>query len=226
MLMLAFVSALAVTAIAEPVPVAKLRCNVQHPSAGLTKHYWESIAHAIHSMDLDSLKTFNPKAGIDNGIPTVNIDLHNGPKVLDSAPQLPAPSADFATDSMALVDAVLSRVGKSDDGLGPNWTPLERLVHNFHMRDLWAKIRPVFKSIEVDENTCKCLTSDLQANGIRPAVEWIASHYARGTPITLLNRPIPVLNDHKTWAIWRDRLIHYYTPEAIHDAAYFLKCLA
>jgi hypothetical protein len=194
------------------------------PKAGLTEKYWESIAHAIHSMDLDSLKTFHPNAGPDNKIPTVNIDLHNGPKVLDFAPQLEKPSEDFATSAMALVDTVLSRVGKSDDGLGPNWTPLERIVHNFHMRDLWAKIKPVFDTIKVDKDVCDCLTSDLEANGIRPAVAWIANHYARGTPITLLNRPIPVLKEHKTWSIWRQRLIHYYIKDAINDAAYFLKC--
>ena len=219
------VSLLLAVAVAEPVPVAFKRCDAMFPKAYLTNTYWEAIAHAIHSMDLDSLKQFQPNAGENNKVPTVNLNLHNGPKVLDSAPQLEQPSPDFATDAMALVDTVLARVGKSDDGLGPNWTPLERIVHNFHMRDLWAKIKPVFDKIQVDDDVCECLTSDLKSNGIRPAVEWIANHYARGTPITLLNRPIPVLNDHKTWSIWRQRLIHYYTPSAIHDAAYFLKCL-
>ena len=218
-------AALVAVAVAEPVPVAMKRCDAMHPSAQLTSTYWEAIAHAIHSMDLDSLRKFQPNADENNKVPTVNLNLHNGPKVLDSAPQLEAPSADFATDAMALVDSVLTRVGKSDDGLGPNWTPLERVVHNFHMRDLWAKIKPIFDKITVDQEVCQCLTSDLQANGVRPAVEWIANHYARGTPITLLNRPIPVLADHKTWSIWRQRLIHYYTPAALHDAAYFLKCL-
>lgn len=221
----ALVSILVAVAVTEPVPVAYKRCDAIHPQADLTSTYWEAIAHAIHSMDLDSLKKFQPNADENNKVPTVNLNLHKGPKVLDSAPQTEPASLDFATDAMALVDTVLSRVGKSDDGLGPNWTPLERVVHNFHMRDLWAKIKPVFDKIDVEADVCECLTSDLKSNGIRPAVEWIANHYARGTPITLLNRPIPVLKDHKTWSIWRQRLIHYYTPAAIHDAAYFLKCL-
>jgi len=225
MLVFAVISLLVVAAVADPVPVALKRCDVMFPKAELTNTYWEAIAHAVHSMDLDSLRQFQPNSGSDNIVPTVNLNLHTGPKVLDSAPQLQPPSPDFATDAMALVDSVLSRVGQSDDGLGPNWTPLERVVHNFHMRDLWAKIKPVFDQIQVQPDVCRCLTADLKANGIRPAVEWIANHYARGTPITLLNRPIPVLSDHKTWTIWRQRLIHYYTPAAIHDAAYFLKCL-
>lgn len=44
---------------------------------------------------------------------------------------------------MNLIDRVLTRVGVTDDGLGANWTPLERIVHNFHMKDLWSTIKPV-----------------------------------------------------------------------------------
>lgn len=126
---------------------------------------------------------------------------------------------------MNLVDRVLAKVGVSDDGLGSNWTPLERVVHNFHMKDLWNKLKPVFNSVSVDKETCACLT-DVDESGIRTAVEWVAAHYARGTPITLLNRPIPVLKDAETWKLWKERLLHYYTPEALKDAAMFLRCKA
>lgn len=98
---------------------------------------------------------------------------------------------------MNLVDRVLARVGVSDDGLGENWTPLERVVHNFHMKDLWNKLKPVFDSMTVEKSVCDCLT-DVNESGIRGAVGWVAAHYARGTPITLLDRPIPVLKDAET----------------------------
>ena len=124
---------------------------------------------------------------------------------------------------MNLVDRVLARVGVSDDGLGENWTPLERVVHNFHMKDLWNKLKPVFDSVSVDKATCECLTN-VDDSGIKGAVEWVAAHYARGTPITLLNRPIPVLKDAETWKLWKDRLLHYYTQDALKDAAMFLRC--
>lgn len=128
--------------------------------------YWESIGHAIHSMDVQSLQMFNPKATEDNKIPTVNMNLHSSQKVLlpslpftlttsnkfnfssslwkvlDNAPHNPLPQ-EFETSEMNLIDRVLTRVGVSDDGLGANWTPLERIVHNFHMIDLWNKIKPV-----------------------------------------------------------------------------------
>jgi len=209
--------------LANPVPAPRTRCDAKFPTSGLSSKYYEAIAHAIHSLDLQALHKFNPIANGAN-IPTVNMNLQADQKVLEFTPNNPT-SGDFSTDPMNLVDRVLSRVGVSDDGLGNNWTPLERLVHNFHMMDLWNKIKPVFDKIQVDVNVCACL-KDVQESGVHGAVEWVAAHYARGTPITLLNRPIPVLNDAKTWTLWKDRLLHYYNQQDLHDAAYFLKCAA
>ena len=42
---------------------------------------------------------------------------------------------------MNIVDKVLSDVGQPNDEFGPNWSPLERIVHKLHMRDLWKKLR-------------------------------------------------------------------------------------
>jgi len=61
---------------------------------------------------------------------------------------------------------------------------------------------------------------------LQGAVSWVADHYKTGTPITLLDRPIPKLTDAASWAVWKDRLLHYYTPEALHDAAMYLYCVA
>jgi len=41
---------------------------------------------------------------------------------------------------MNQIDMVMSNIGEPTDGLGPNWSPLERVVHKFHMRDLWEKL--------------------------------------------------------------------------------------
>jgi hypothetical protein len=210
----------------EPVPSPRktARCDLRHHKSGLSSRYWESIGHAIHSIDLQSLQMFNPEATEDNNIPTVNMNLKSSQKVLDHAPNNPLPT-DFSTPEMNLIDRVLTRVGVSDDGLGAHWSPLERLVHNFHMKDLWNKIKPVHDSIEVNAAVCKCLLN-LEKSGVRMAVEWVANHYATGTPITLLDRPIPALNNAEDWKIWKARLLNYYTPEALYDAAYFLKCTA
>jgi len=209
---------------AEPVPVPKtgLKCDVKFPRSGLSAKYYENIGHAVHSMTLEILKMFSGKATVKNDIPTVNMNLAADQKVLDFAPSDPVGN-DFSTPQMNVVDHVLQGVGVTDDGLGKNWSPVERLVHHFHMIDLWNKIKEVYDSVEVDPEVCACLTNT-RTNGVRGSVEWVAHHYATGTPITLLNRAIPKLTDANSWSIWKDRLLHYYTKQALLDAAYFLKC--
>ena len=69
----------ATTVLAEPVPEPNTRCDLRHPAAGLTKRYWEAIAHAVHSLDLQNLQKFNPSADADNHIPTVNLNLKVSP---------------------------------------------------------------------------------------------------------------------------------------------------
>lgn len=76
-LLILSLAVLAVTA--EPVPEPKVRCNSPHNT--LSQRYHESIAHAIHSMDLEALRMFNPNAGYSNGIPTVNMNLKSPMKV-------------------------------------------------------------------------------------------------------------------------------------------------
>lgn len=56
---------------------------------------------------------------------------------------------------MNTVDMILSQIGEPTDGLGPNWSPLERLVHKFHMKDIWKKIRAHYESV-VQVSACSC----------------------------------------------------------------------
>ena len=49
---------------------------------------------------------------------------------------------------MNTIDMILKEIGQPTDGLGPNWSPLERVVHKFHMKDLWAKIRDNYDMVE------------------------------------------------------------------------------
>ena len=56
------------------------------------------------------------------------------------------------------------------------------------------------------------------------AVSWVSDHYDSGTPITLLNRPIPKLTDAESWDIWKYRLLYYYSDNALSDAAKFVYC--
>ena len=56
-------------------------CRVKFPEAGLSNRYNESIAHAIHSMTLDVVQRFQPNAGLDNKVPTVNMNISSAHKV-------------------------------------------------------------------------------------------------------------------------------------------------
>ena len=80
---------------------------MQLRAAGLSANYNESIGHAIHSMTVQGLQLFNPRASEDNTIPTVNHNLHakDGVKVLMYAPNDPLPS-DYFGFTMNMIDKV------------------------------------------------------------------------------------------------------------------------
>lgn len=193
---------------------------------GLSANYNETIAHAIHSMTVQGLQMFNPRATLDNRVPTVNMDRHSPQKVIPFAPDDPLGS-DFSTRTMNVIDKILRNVGQDNDGLGPNWSPLERVVHKFHMYDVWVEVHKAFETEVMkrppSNGMCRCLV-DTKNNGIYKAVEWVSDHYDSGTPITLLNRPIPKLTDAVSWDIWRTRLLYYYQPTTLYDAASYLYC--
>lgn len=83
------------------------RCSRVLRSAGLSSNYNESIAHAIHSMTVQGLQLFNPRANEQNTVPTVNHNLHdkNGVKVLLYAPDDRLPS-DYFDFTMNMIDKV------------------------------------------------------------------------------------------------------------------------
>ncbi|CAF0755041.1 unnamed protein product [Adineta steineri] len=206
--------------------IAHPRCAMQLRAAGLSPALNVSIAHAIHSMTVQGLQLFNPNANEHNTIPTVNHNLHDkeGIKVLMYAPNDPLPT-DYFGFTMNMIDKILAMVGKSDDGLGKHWSSTERLVHKFHMWDLWLRLQKEVSELSPKPSSavCKCVL-DVQSNGVLKAVQWIAAHYESGTPITLLDRPVPKLVDSVSWDFWKNDLLHYYTPEALHDAAVYLHC--
>ena len=194
--------------------------------SGLSLNFNETVAHTIHSMTVEGLQMFNPRATVNNHVPTVNMDRRSPQKVVPFAPGDPLGS-DFSTEPMNVVDKILQNVGKDNDGLGSYWSPLERVVHKFHMNDVWSRVHAVFRSevlsVPPSQEVCRCLV-DTRGNGIYAAVEWVSDHYDSGTPITLLNRPIPKLTDAASWDVWRTRLLYYYQPAALRDSARYLYC--
>jgi len=202
-------------------------CNSRLREAGLSSRYNETIAHAIHSMTVEGLQLFNPNVGKVNNVPTVNKDLSKRNKmVLDWAPADPLDN-DFTMQTMNIIDNVLSKIGTTEDGLGPKWTPVGRLIHAFHMRDLWmtfkTKSYPIVKANPPAGDVCACL-KDTKSNGIYNSVSWAADHYLGGMLLSLHDPTVPPLHDASAWAVWKKRLLHYYKDDALLDAAVYLYC--
>lgn len=147
------------------IQARSLMCDQLYKARGLSKNFNETIAHAIHSMNVHGLQMFNPRADDINSIPTVNLDRSSDVKVLPFAPNYPLGN-DFFTESMNMIDRILGEIGNEKDGLGPNWSPVERIAHAFHMRDLWHRIKVVYdKQTLPSDDLCVCLI-DTRANGI------------------------------------------------------------
>lgn len=104
--MKAFIALFLVTlAVAHGIPHS--RCSKELRAAGLSANLNETIAHAIHSMTVQGLQLFNPRANEHNTIPTVNHNLHSKTegKVLMYAPNDPLPS-DYFDFTMNMIDKV------------------------------------------------------------------------------------------------------------------------
>ncbi len=201
-------------------------CHKKLLDYGFSSNFNETVAHAIHSMTVEGLHLFNPRANEKNTVPTVNMDRHAPVNMVPYAPEDPVGS-DFTTFTMNTFDKILTNYGQDNDGLGQFWSPLERVAHKLHMWDVWVTVQTVFKSKVLPnppkDDVCDCIL-DTESNGIYKAVKWVSDHYDSGTPITLLNRPIPKLSDAASWGVWKERLLWYYTESNLLDAATYLYC--
>merc|ERR1719499_322829 len=192
---------------------------------GVSSAYDEHIGHAIHSMTLQHPSMFNPATPGNNGVPTVNMDLASPHKLLANAPSVELGN-NFATPAFNRISWVLEHMDTGDDGLGPNWLPQERIVHAFHMQDLWERIRRVYINLkDIPDKTCQCLLRT-GSNGIEERLEWIHDRYKVDTPISLheWGTQIPKLTTSDSWKEWEKRFSYYYTSAGDEDAAIYLKC--
>ena len=201
-------------------------CSALYKAAGISTNFNETIAHAVHSMIRGGT------ASVQRQSYRQQQDPHRQPgpqcrrECAPYAPDYPT-GQDFSTKTMNIIDRILTHIGNAKDGLGDNWSPIERVVHTFHMWDLWNQVHRIYTEETTanppSDQLCDCLMNT-RPNGIYQAVKWVSDHYDSGTPITLLNRPIPKLADAASWNIWKYRLLYYYEDAALHDAAKFLYC--
>jgi hypothetical protein len=115
--------------------------------AGASDNFGGNVAHLSHSLSLEELRRFEPSAAVENGIPTINLDLTSAQPLLPNAPSRPD-DADFQTEGMRVLDGVLRHMGEGNWGMR-GYSTLELVAHAFHMRELWAMTRTVYQQLKV-----------------------------------------------------------------------------
>jgi len=162
---------------AVPVLPGNDSCAEILAAANVTGRFAVAVAHGIHDITVEDLREFKgdvPCAG--NGVPTVNRDLRSESAVLPSAPCLDDGDSPFATPAMRVVDAALTRMDDMNYDIGTT-SGLQRLVHAFHMREVWALASAQYQALAADppgRAACACAL-DVDGNGVLEELRLIAS---------------------------------------------------
>jgi len=162
---------------AVPARPGNVSCAELLAAANVTGRFAVVVAHGIHDITVEDLREFTgdvPCTG--NGVPTVNRDLRSESAVLPSAPCLDDGDSPFATPSMRVVDAALTRMDDMNYDIGTT-SGLQRLVHAFHMREVWALAAAQYQALAADppgRAACACAL-DVDGNGVLEELRLFAS---------------------------------------------------
>jgi len=162
---------------AVPVLPGNDSCAEILAAANVTGRFAAAVAHGIHDITVEDLREFTgdvPCTG--NGVPTVNRDLRSESAVLPSAPCLDDGDSPFATPAMRVVDAALTRMDDMNYDIGTT-SGLQRLVHAFHMREVWALASAQYQALAADppgRAACACAL-DVDGNSVLEELRLIAS---------------------------------------------------
>jgi len=146
-------------------------CAGKLKAVGASESFDAMVAHGVHSMTLDDLRKFDPSATEKNFVPTIDLNDHFEQTLLPYLPDKGGARGgeSFLTDGMTVLDLVLTHM---DDRVWTtaNITTIERLVHEYHMRESWARAKIEFDKIgklipAPNEDACKCAT-DIENNGV------------------------------------------------------------
>lgn len=141
-------------------------CKEDIASSRLSPTFFNSIAHALHSITVEDLQFyFNANANETNNIPTVNQDRLSDDAILNHAPKS---GSEFRSQAMKTMDMVLSHM--DEKMWGPkNYNTLEKIIHAFHMQEMWSESSVIYKEMLKEPPTevslCSCL-KDVEHNGV------------------------------------------------------------
>jgi len=191
------------------------------------KNWTFSIGHSLHFIDLEAVKNFfGISLPTDNLIPTNNPNV-NGPDtfangVLDSIPSHPVPESP-SRGYQAFVRVLDDFFKWKPDYPYPNSNALNALNHQFHMLDVWAKVRNLADSMgEISADLCKCAN---EFSGYKlKEMEYQFFKVLRNVinETNLKEKGFPPITNNASWYIWRD---HSLDPiVTMKPAGLFWKC--
>jgi len=148
-------------------------CGKLMQAAGTTAQFDQNVAHAIHSMSLETLRKFEPSVSDNNLVTNLNklVPSSSTHNIQFSNLSKSSPLA-FATDGMRLLNSLFDKMDtKTDIEL-----TLIQVLHAFHMEEMGAQIFPVYQRLQSKRQVfnnpwlvCQCAT-DVDNNGITKAL--------------------------------------------------------
>jgi len=224
---------------AVPVLPGNDSCAEILAAANVTGRFAVAVAHGIHDITVEDLREFTgdvPCTG--NGVPTVNRDLRSESAVLPSAPCLDDGDSPFATPAMRVVDAALTRMDDMNYDIGTT-SGLQRLVHAFHMREVWALASAQYQALAADppgRAACACAL-DVDGNSVLEELRLIASSLRspqmapsprssrRRRRIWAADlRDLGRIRSAADWAMWKATMAEHMALCDTRDLAVFLYC--
>ena len=179
-----------------------------------------SVSHGIHSITVEDINSyFDGKVTENNSIPTLNTDLKSPEKVLPYAPRTKTDPG-ILTESMQMLDFILrnSDDTKNDNFMFLGFSSLEKLAHAAHVKELYARTKPIYEAIidqpPTNPQLCSCVTDDeknrMRSELLRFNFWWgfpfsgfrdfgfFGNYYAR------YGQDIPNIESPQTWKTWKN----------------------
>jgi hypothetical protein len=141
---------------------------------GASDRFGSNVGHSIHSITVQHLQEFEPNVTVNNTIPTVDMDLRAEWPIRLNAPDM-AGSSLFKTNAMQTLDQTLSHMDNKDYDV-KYFTILERIVHTFHMQEVWFMSREyynVLKKSPPSTSFCRC-ARDVDNNNVMKMLRFSA----------------------------------------------------
>ena len=163
----------------DPSPAWDSACAASFRNLNVYTNFSSAVAHVVHSITIEDIHHFfGVQLGEVNGIPNANtnLDADEGEILILHAPSRPgdpgiqSPGFYTFTETMEHMD---------DQNFGMRENVLSRLAHNFHMHEMWTKVRAEadkFATNPVPTTVCDC-AMDAEGSGLNDYLKAIFIYF-------------------------------------------------